>query len=86
LDLQITKQFWQDRAEFKINIQNILAQDQIFFQNNELTENTNAFNGFVNTLFIGNKNNKNGFQEGVDDQIWRTKFGQTISIALSFKL
>ncbi|MCC6700985.1 MAG: outer membrane beta-barrel protein, partial [Fluviicola sp.] len=86
IDFQITKQFWQDRAEFKINFQNILAQDQTFYQNNVLTENANGFNAFVNTIFIGNKNNKNGFQEGVDDQVWRTRFGRTISASISIKL
>lgn len=86
LDFQITKQFWKDRAEFKINFQNILAQNQVFYQNNELTENVSGFNGFVNTLFIGNKNNRNGYQKGVDDQVWKTKFGQTISATISIKL
>lgn len=86
IDLQLSKSFWKEKAEFKINFQNILAQDQIFYQNNVQTEKTGAFNQAVNTIFIGEKTNNNGYQEGVDDQVWRTRLGQTISLSLSIKL
>jgi hypothetical protein len=86
IDVQLSKSFWKEKAEFKINFQNILAQDQIFYQNNTQTEKTSGFNQAVNTVFVGDKTNNNGYQENVDDQVWRTRMGQTISLSLSIKL
>ena len=86
IDVQLSKSFWKEKAEFKINFQNILAQDQIFYQNNTQTEKTSRFNQAVNTVFVGDKTNNNGYQENVDDQVWRTRMGQTISLSLSIKL
>jgi len=91
LDFQATYSFWKNKsdnniAEVKLNIQNILAQDQLFYQNNEGGEGVSGIRGASNSVFIGNKNNSNGFQKGIDDEIWRTNFGRTISLSLSFKL
>jgi hypothetical protein len=87
LDLQITKGFWKGRAQFKLNIQNILAQDQVFYQNNGTERSTaKGANGFFNTIFVGDKNNNNGFDKKIDQQVWRTNFGRTFSASVSFRL
>nr|WP_294858786.1 TonB-dependent receptor [uncultured Fluviicola sp.] len=87
LDLQITKSFMKGRAQFKLNIQNILAQDQVFYQNSSTARTTaKGANGFFNTVFVGDKNNNNGFDKSIDQQVWRTNFGRTFSASLSFRL
>ncbi|WP_294679828.1 TonB-dependent receptor [uncultured Fluviicola sp.] len=87
LDLQITKGFWKGRAQFKLNIQNILAQDQIFYQNNFTARSeANGLNGFFNTIFIGDKNNAKGFDKDIDQRVWKTNFGRTFSASISFRL
>lgn len=87
LDLQITKTFMNGRAQFKLNIQNILAQSQVFYQNNATQRSTaKGANGFFNTIFVGDKNNNNGYDKEIDQQIWRTTFGRTFSASLSFRL
>ncbi|MGV3610059.1 MAG: TonB-dependent receptor domain-containing protein [Fluviicola sp.] len=87
LDLQITKGFWKGRAQFKLNIQNILAQDQIFYQNSSTARSeANGMNGFFNTIFVGEKSNQKGFDKDIDQQVWKTNFGRTFSASLSFRL
>jgi hypothetical protein len=86
LDLQITKSFWKQKGEFKLNIQNILAQDQVFYQNGSKTENQSGITSVTNSLFIGDKNNPNGFQSAVDDQVWKTNFGRVLSFSIAVKL
>lgn len=86
LDLQITKSFWKQKGEFKLNIQNILAQDQVFYQNGSQTETQKGLVAGTNSLFIGDKNNPNGFQSAVDDQVWKTNFGRVFSFSIAVKL
>lgn len=86
LDLQVTKSFWKQKGEFKLNIQNILAQDQIFYQNGTKTVAESGLTSVTNSLFIGDKNNVNGFQSSVDDQVWRTNFGRIFSFSIAVKL
>jgi hypothetical protein len=87
LDFQITKGFWKGRAQFKLNIQNILAQDQIFYQNSSTARSeVKGMNGFFNTVFVGEKSNQKGFDKNIDQQVWRTNFGRTFSASLSFRL
>jgi hypothetical protein len=87
LDLQITKTFMKGRAQFKLNIQNILAQDQVFYQNSSVARSTSkGANKFFNTIFIGEKDNNNGFDKDIDQQVWRSTFGRTFSASLSFRL
>ena len=86
LDLQITKGFWKGRAQFKLNIQNILAQDQVFYQNNSTQRSAaKGANGFFNTIFVGDKNNNNGFDKAIDQQVWRTNVGRTFTASLRFR-
>jgi hypothetical protein len=86
LDLQITKSFWKQKGEFKLNIQNILAQDQVFYQNSTKSVNETGVTSLTNSLFIGDKNNPNGFQSAVDDQVWKTNFGRVFSFSIAVKL
>lgn len=87
LDLQITKSFMKGRAQFKLNIQNILAQNQVFYQNSSTARSTvKGANVFFNTIFVGDKNNNNGFDKNIDQQVWKTNFGRTFSASLSFRL
>ncbi|WP_341903389.1 TonB-dependent receptor [Fluviicola taffensis] len=87
LDLQITKSFMKGRAQFKLNIQNILAQNQIFYQNSSTARSeVKGMNGFFNTVFVGDKNNNQGFDKEIDQQVWKTNFGRTFSASLSFRL
>ncbi len=86
LDLQITKSFWKQKGEFKLNIQNILAQDQVFYQNSTKSVNETGVTSLTNSLFIGDKNNPNGFQSAFDDQVWKTNFGRVFSFSIAVKL
>lgn len=87
LDLQLTKSFMRGRAQLKFNIQNILAQDQIFYQNSSTERSSvKGVNGFFNSIFVGDKNNNNNFDKKIDTEIWNTNFGTTYSVSLSFRL
>lgn len=86
LDLQLTKSFWKKKIELKFNAQNVLAQEQIFYQNRN-TDNTEkkGVKGFFNSIATGDKQNKNGYNENTDDKIWATKFGRVFSLNLSIR-
>ncbi len=85
LDLQLTKSFFKNKIEAKLNVQNILAQDLIFYQNNyKKNEEQNGFTGFVNNVFTGTKNNADAFNADIDDTVFLTKFGRTFSFSLSY--
>ncbi len=85
LDFQLAKSFLKNKLEFKINIQNVLAQDLIFYQNNNLDlDKVKGFKALVNTVFTGDSQNKNGYNEKEDDTFWRTKYGQTLSFSVNY--
>jgi Outer membrane protein beta-barrel family/CarboxypepD_reg-like domain/TonB-dependent Receptor Plug Domain len=85
LDGQITKSFMKNKLELKFNIQNILKQDQIFYQNNDLdkTEVT-GFDAKINEIFTGDSQNKNGYNEKEDDLFSSAKFGRTFSFSMTY--
>lgn len=85
LDFQISKTFWGNKAEFKINCQNILAQKQEFYQNSGAEVREKGFNSFFNSVFVGDKNNRTGLDAKTDDVVWSTKFGRSISASLSVR-
>ncbi len=86
LDFQVTKSFFKNRLEIKLNAQNVLAQNQTFYQNRDLnTSKANGVEAFFNELFLGDAQNKNGLNKNEDDIIWNTKFGTTFSASLLFK-
>lgn len=85
LDMQITKSFLKNKLELKLNVQNVLAQDLVFYQNNYRNVNRNdAFTNLTNEIFIGNYNNEDGYNPNDDDIIWLTKFGRSFSLSMSY--
>ena len=82
VDMQVSKSFKGNKFEIKLNIQNLLAQDLIFYQNNTPPQKVN-YNP-ANIIFTGDDHNDNGYNSNVDDAIWTTKFGRTISLAFSY--
>jgi hypothetical protein len=82
IDLQFTKSFLKKRLEFKFNIQNMLAERQIFYQNKNMD---NSSGNFFNKLLTGDSKNKNDFNKNEDDLIWSTKFGWAMSLGVSYK-
>ena len=86
LDVQIAKSFMKNKIELKLNVQNILAQDQIFYQNIpfEDVSQASALTTLTNSIFTGDPLNKNGYDSGKDDVILITKFGQTFSLTMTY--
>ena len=87
IDMQISKSFKNNKFEVKLNIQNLLAQDLIFYQNNAPSNKinyTSTFTNLTNVIFTGDSNNENGYNPNVDDAIWITKFGRTLSLSMSY--
>ncbi len=82
IDLQLTKKFLQKKLELKLNIQNILAQDQIFYQNSVNDERID--NSIVNQIVFGNKDNLDGYNKAKDDLIWKTNFGRVFSFSAAY--
>ena len=86
IDFQIAKSFLNKRLDAKLNFQNVLSQNQVFYQNNYFdNEVVSGFKGGVNTVLIGDKGNRNGYNKKIDDLIWSTTFGKTISASITFK-
>ncbi|MFN3969366.1 MAG: TonB-dependent receptor domain-containing protein [Flavobacterium sp.] len=86
LDVQIAKTFYENKLELKLNVQNILAQDLIFYQNRykDRTYDVSLFEGFSNVIFTGDHVNEDGYNKYDDDAIWVTKFGPTFSLSLTY--
>jgi len=86
LDMQIAKSFLKNKFELKFNIQNLLAQDLIFYQNNysSSTPKYGSLEKMANKIFTGDANYKDGFNAKEDDIIWKTKFGQTFSLSVTY--
>lgn len=86
LDFQIAKSFWKNKIELKLNVQNALAQDLVFYQNNDLAGSTEikGFEAFVNKVFTGDSQNKNAFDAKVDDEVNRNTFGRVFSFSMTY--
>ena len=87
IDLQVAKTFMNKRVEIKLNAQNILAQDQIFYENRTdipYDYRPDVFEAFANKVFIGDYENPNGYNPDVDDARWITKFGRSFSFSLTY--
>lgn len=86
LDLQISKTFIDNKFEIKLNVQNLLAQDQIFYRNNDTRIRTNENystildSDFEKLLFNAN----NYYNPDKDDLVWSTKFGRTFSLSATY--
>jgi hypothetical protein len=87
IDFQIQKSFFKNKLDLKINFQNLLAQNQLFYQNkyNVATDPAQGFDLVTNSLLLGDKNNINGYNKDVDDLVWSTTFGRTFSFSLTYK-
>ena len=85
VDFQVSKTFWKNKAEFKLNASNLLAQKQEFYQNTVGSETAKGIDGLFNTIFVGDKNNRTGLDTNTDDVVWSTVFGRTISASLSIR-
>jgi len=85
LDMQIAKSFFDNKFELKLNIQNILAQDLIFYQNNPRNSvSYGTFESLGNYVFTGDYHYQDGFNAADDDVLWRTKFGRSFSLSATF--
>lgn len=86
LDMQIAKTLLDKKLEFKLNIQNILAQDLIFYENTNKVHDDRygVFESFANSVFTGDYENKNGYSPEADDARWITKFGRSFSFSLTY--
>jgi outer membrane receptor protein involved in Fe transport len=85
LDMQIAKSFFNNKFELKFNIQNILAEDLIFYQNNyRNTESYSPLETLANHVFTGDYHFKDGYNAADDDQIWNTKFGRSFSLSATY--
>ena len=86
LDLQVTKSVWKDKIEIKLNAQNLLAENQNFYQNRDLDDTKiEGSKGFFNNLLTGDSQNKTSYNKNEDDLIWSTKFGRVYSLSVSIK-
>jgi hypothetical protein len=85
VDMQIAKTFKENKFEIKLNIQNLLAQNQIFYQNvDSKYVYTEPLSGLTNLIFTGDTNNENGYKESQDNLIWKIKNGSTISFSMTY--
>ena len=82
LDMQISKSFYNNKFELKFNIQNILAEDLIFYQNNYRNSvNYSPLETLGNHVFTGDYHYQDGYNSIEDDVIWKTEFGRSFSLS-----
>ena len=87
LDFQIAKNLLKNKIELKLNVRNALAEDLVFYQNNyDLpgAKESKGFDSFVNKVFTGDSQNKNGFDAKVDDEVIRNTFGRVFSFSMTY--
>lgn len=86
IDLQLSKSFLNKKLELKMNLQNLLAQNLVFYQNNyQVLRQDQGITRAINYLFYGNPQGDNRYEEGKDDLVWKTKFGRTFSFVATYK-
>ena len=85
IDFQVAKNLMKNKLELKFNIQNLLAQDQIFYQNNYSKATTyGTFETLGNYVFTGDYLYEDGYNPKNDDAIWITKYGQSYSLSITY--
>lgn len=85
LDMQIAKSFLKNKFEVKLNIQNIFAQDLIFYQNNyRNTAEYGTLETLANEVFTGDYHYQDGYNKADDDLVWITKFGRSFSLSATY--
>jgi TonB-dependent receptor len=87
MDFQIAKSFAKNKLEVKFNAQNILAQNQVFYQNKNLGNEpgVKGMTNSLNKLIVGDGQNKNGYNKSVDDLIWSTNFGAVYAVSIAYR-
>ncbi|MFM7021925.1 MAG: TonB-dependent receptor domain-containing protein [Flavobacteriales bacterium] len=86
IDLQFSKSFLKKKLDVRLNLQNLLAQKQNFYQNRDLgAEGATGVSAFFNSILTGDAQNKNDYNAAEDDLVWSTKLGRTISLSAAFK-
>ncbi len=85
LDMQVAKSLLKNKLEVKLNIQNLLAQDLIFYQNNYRNSvEYGSFETLANHVFTGDFHYEDGYNKADDDIIWLTKFGRSFSLTATY--
>ena len=85
IDFQVAKNLMKNKIELKLNVQNILAQDQIFYQNDySQADRYGTFETLGNYIFTGDYLYEDGFNPKYDNVYWRTKFGPTFSFSMTY--
>jgi hypothetical protein len=87
LDMQVAKNLMNNKIELKLNVQNILAQDLIFYYQNDdkyVDQRFGVFESFANMVFTGDSEYKNGYSPESDDPRWITKFGRSLSFSFTY--
>ena len=85
IDFQVAKNLMKNKIELKLNVQNILAQDQVFYQNDYTTASKYGnFETLGNYVFTGDYLYEDGFNAANDNVFWRTKFGPTVSFSMTY--
>ena len=77
LDMQFSKSFSKNKYEIKLNLQNLLAQKIIYYNNNDIDSNVRG----VRAFFI---DTKISYDEKKDDLIWSTNSPRVMSLSFTY--
>lgn len=77
LDMQFSKSFSKNKYEIKLNLQNLLAQKIIYYNNNDIDTNVRG----IRTFLI---DTKISYDEKKDDLIWSTNSPRVISLSFTY--
>jgi hypothetical protein len=77
LDMQFSKSFSKNKYELKLNLQNLLAQKIIYYNNNDIDSNVRG----VRTFLI---DTKISYDENKDDLIWSTNSPRVMSLSFTY--
>jgi hypothetical protein len=77
LDMQFSKSFSKNKYEIKLNLQNLLAQKIIYYNNNDIDTNVRG----IRTFLI---DTKISYDEKKDDLIWSTNSPRVMSLSFTY--
>lgn len=77
LDMQFSKSFSKNKYELKLNLQNLLAQKIIYYNNNDIDSNVRGVRAFLIDTKIS-------YDEKKDDLIWSTNSPRVISLSFTY--
>jgi outer membrane receptor protein involved in Fe transport len=85
IDFQVAKSLMKNKIELKLNIQNVLAQDQIFYQNDYTNaDRYGTFETLGNYIFTGDYLYEDGYNPKYDILFWRIKYAPTFSFSMTY--